>query len=83
MGSDTGDIGLPCLVRRLYIKLVVKRDSSIRSAADLKGKKLAIYAIGSTGTTLIRIALADVNRAHGQTGAWRTTFRFFDLVDFS
>lgn len=39
----------------------VKRDSPIRSAADLKGKKLAIYAVGSAGTTLIRIALADVH----------------------
>lgn len=38
----------------------VKKDSPIKTAADLKGKKLGIYAIGSAGITLIRIALADV-----------------------
>ena len=40
----------------------VKKDSPIRSVAELKGKKLAVYSIGSAGITLIRIAL---NRVHG------------------
>ena len=40
----------------------VKSDSVLQSAADLKGKKLAVYSLGSSGITLIRIALAN---AHG------------------
>jgi NitT/TauT family transport system substrate-binding protein len=39
----------------------VKKDSPIKSAADLKGRKLGVYSLGSAGTTLIRIALADVH----------------------
>jgi NitT/TauT family transport system substrate-binding protein len=46
----------------------VKRDSPIRTAADLKGKRLGVYAIGSAGITLIRIALQDV---HGLNMAQR------------
>lgn len=38
----------------------VKKDSPIKSAADLKGKKLAVYSLGSAGVTLVRIALAEV-----------------------
>jgi NitT/TauT family transport system substrate-binding protein len=39
----------------------VKKGSPIKSVADLKGKKLGVYSIGSAGITLIRIALADVH----------------------
>ena len=39
----------------------VKKDSPIKSVADLKGKKLGVYSLGSAGITLIRIALADVH----------------------
>ena len=39
----------------------VKQGSPIKSAADLKGKKLGVYSLGSAGITLIRIALADVH----------------------
>lgn len=35
----------------------VKADSPIQSAADLKGKKIGVYALNSTGITLIRVAL--------------------------
>jgi NitT/TauT family transport system substrate-binding protein len=35
----------------------VKKDSAIRSAADLKGKTIGVYSLKSTGITLIRIAL--------------------------
>jgi NitT/TauT family transport system substrate-binding protein len=38
----------------------VKKDSPIRSVADLKGKSLAVYSLGSAGITLVRIALHDV-----------------------
>lgn len=38
----------------------VKKDSPIKSIADLKGKRLAVYSLGSAGITLIRIALHDV-----------------------
>ncbi len=38
----------------------VKKDSPIKSVADLKGKRLAVYSLGSAGITLIRIALHDV-----------------------
>ena len=38
----------------------VKKDSPIKSVADLKGKKLAVYSLGSAGITLVRIALHDV-----------------------
>lgn len=38
----------------------VKKDSPIKSAADLKGKSLAVYSLGSAGITLVRIALHDV-----------------------
>jgi NitT/TauT family transport system substrate-binding protein len=39
----------------------VRKDSPIKSIADLKGKKLGVYSLGSAGITLIRIALADVH----------------------
>ena len=39
----------------------VKKGSPIKSVADLKGKKLGVYSIGSAGITLIRIALSDVH----------------------
>lgn len=39
----------------------VKKDSPIKSVADLKGKKLGVYSLGSAGITLVRIALADVH----------------------
>jgi NitT/TauT family transport system substrate-binding protein len=39
----------------------VKKGSPIKSAADLKGKKLGVYSLGSAGITLIRIALSDVH----------------------
>ena len=39
----------------------VKKGSPIRTVADLKGKKLGVYSLGSAGITLIRIALADVH----------------------
>jgi NitT/TauT family transport system substrate-binding protein len=38
----------------------VKKDSPIKSVADLKGKRLAVYSLGSAGITLVRIALHDV-----------------------
>ncbi|HEU5018268.1 MAG TPA: MqnA/MqnD/SBP family protein [Pseudolabrys sp.] len=38
----------------------VKNDSPIKTVADLKGKRLAVYSIGSAGITLVRIALHDV-----------------------
>ena len=38
----------------------VKKDSPIKTIADLKGKKLAVYSLGSAGITLVRIALHDV-----------------------
>lgn len=37
----------------------VRKDSPIKSAADLKGKRLGVYSIGSAGITLIRIALHE------------------------
>ena len=37
----------------------VKNDSPLKTAADLKGKKLAVYSLGSAGITLVRIALHD------------------------
>jgi NitT/TauT family transport system substrate-binding protein len=40
----------------------VAPDSPLQSAEDLKGKKLAVYSLGSSGITLVRIALAN---AHG------------------
>jgi NitT/TauT family transport system substrate-binding protein len=39
----------------------VKKGSPIKTTADLKGKKLGVYSLGSAGITLIRIALADVH----------------------
>ena len=39
----------------------VKKDSPIKSVADLKGRKIGVYSLGSAGITLIRIALADVH----------------------
>jgi NitT/TauT family transport system substrate-binding protein len=39
----------------------VKKGSPIKTVADLKGKKLGVYSLGSAGITLIRIALADVH----------------------
>jgi NitT/TauT family transport system substrate-binding protein len=38
----------------------VKKNSPIKSVADLKGKRLAVYSLGSAGITLVRIALHDV-----------------------
>ena len=38
----------------------VKKDSPIKTIADLKGKRLAVYSLGSAGITLVRIALHDV-----------------------
>ncbi len=38
----------------------VKKDSPIKTVADLKGKRLAVYSLGSAGITLVRIALHDV-----------------------
>lgn len=38
----------------------VKNDSPIKTVADLKGKRLAVYSLGSAGITLIRIALNEV-----------------------
>ena len=38
----------------------VPKDSAITSVEDLKGKKLAVYSLGSAGITLVRIALAEV-----------------------
>ena len=35
----------------------VKQDSPIRNADDLKGRKIGVYSLQSTGITLIRIAL--------------------------
>ena len=46
----------------------VPKNSPIKSVADLKGKKLGVYSIGSAGITLIRIALSDV---HGLNTATR------------
>ena len=40
----------------------VREDSPLKTAADLKDKKLAVYSLGSSGITLIRIALAN---SHG------------------
>lgn len=40
----------------------VPADSDIQSAADLDGKRLATYSIGSSGVTLARVALAN---SHG------------------
>lgn len=37
----------------------VPKDSDIKSVEDLKGKKLAVYSLGSSGITLIRIALSE------------------------
>ena len=37
----------------------MKKDSPIKSVADLKGKTLAVYSLGSAGITLVRIALHD------------------------
>jgi ABC-type nitrate/sulfonate/bicarbonate transport system substrate-binding protein len=39
----------------------VGKASTAKSVADLKGKKLGVYSLGSAGITLIRIALADVH----------------------
>jgi NitT/TauT family transport system substrate-binding protein len=39
----------------------VAKGSPAKSIADLKGKKLGVYSLGSAGITLIRIALADVH----------------------
>jgi NitT/TauT family transport system substrate-binding protein len=39
----------------------VNKGSAIKSVADLKGKKMGVYSIGSAGLTLIRIALAEVH----------------------
>lgn len=36
----------------------VRADSNIRNMDDLRGKRLAVYSIGSSGITLVRIALS-------------------------
>jgi len=46
----------------------VPAGSDITSVADLKGKRLGIYSIGSAGITLVRIALADVHGMTTETG---------------
>jgi NitT/TauT family transport system substrate-binding protein len=46
----------------------VRKDSPIQKPEDLRGKKLAVYSVGSAGVTLIRIALAEV---HGYNVALR------------
>jgi NitT/TauT family transport system substrate-binding protein len=46
----------------------VRQDSPIHTVADLKGKKLAVYSLGSSGITLVRIALSE---AHGLNVATR------------
>ncbi len=38
----------------------VKKDSPIKKISDLKGKRLAVYSLGSAGVTLVRIALHEV-----------------------
>lgn len=38
----------------------VPKDSELKSVEDLKGKKLAVYSLGSSGITLVRIALSEV-----------------------
>jgi len=38
----------------------VPKDSPIKTVEDLKGKKLAVYSLGSSGITLARIALSEV-----------------------
>lgn len=38
----------------------VRKDSDIQSIDELKGKRLAVYSLGSSGITLVRIALHDV-----------------------
>lgn len=38
----------------------VPKDSDIKTVEDLKGRKLAVYSLGSSGITLIRIALSEV-----------------------
>ena len=40
----------------------VKKVKPIKTVADLKGKKLGVYSLGSAGITPVRIALADVRR---------------------
>lgn len=37
----------------------VPADSEIQTAEDLEGKRLAVYSLGSSGITLVRIALAN------------------------
>lgn len=46
----------------------VPADSEIESVADLEGKRLGIYSIGSAGITLVRIALAEVHGMTTETG---------------
>jgi len=38
----------------------VRKDSDIKTIEDLKGKKMAVYSLGSSGITLVRIALSEV-----------------------
>jgi len=40
----------------------VKRDSPVQSVHELKGKKIAVFGLGSTALTMIRVALA---KEHG------------------
>ena len=40
----------------------VKRDSPVQSVQELKGKKIAVFGLGSTALSMIRVALA---KEHG------------------
>lgn len=46
----------------------VPKDSPIESVADLEGKRLGVYSIGSAGITLIRIALSEVHGMETEIG---------------
>ncbi len=50
------------------MSLWVNKDSPLTSAEQLKGKRVATYGLGSTGTTMVRIAL---NKKHGFNVALR------------
>jgi ABC-type nitrate/sulfonate/bicarbonate transport system substrate-binding protein len=40
----------------------VKKDSPVKSVHELKGKKIAVFGLGSTALTMIRVALAKEHR---------------------
>lgn len=46
----------------------VPKDSPITSVADLEGKTLGVYSIGSAGITLVRIALSEVHGLETEVG---------------